>query len=152
MRFLTLLIYLSNRIHLAKDEQDLSQKCMCNDIKYLAFEESQSVKKCKTKLSHGEEATKGNTQVGVVPEKGVYSPIYEEHFEENWSREVTDPKKLSSNVLERGVERYLLGEWYDFAKDVHLKVGDKLHFCICYPPVDEILGSVERGNATRGWR
>ena len=46
---------------------------------------------------------------------------------------------------------YLLGDWYDYAKEANLKVGDTPHFCIRYPPVDEIFVSVEHGNATHGW-
>ncbi|XP_058727822.1 uncharacterized protein LOC131599512 [Vicia villosa] len=41
-------------------------------------------------------------------------------------------------------EMYLIGGWYDFAKEAELKVGDKLHFVIRYPPVDEIMVHVER--------
>ena len=42
-------------------------------------------------------------------------------------------------------EKYLTTGWYKFAKQETLKKGETLHFCIRYPPVDEILVYVEPG-------
>ena len=42
-------------------------------------------------------------------------------------------------------EKYLTTGWYEFAKPEELKKGDIMHFCIRYPPTDEILVYVEPG-------
>ncbi|XP_058757269.1 uncharacterized protein LOC131630506 [Vicia villosa] len=41
-------------------------------------------------------------------------------------------------------ETYLYGEWFDYVRAAELKVGDKVHFVIYYPPVLDIMVTVER--------
>ncbi|XP_058762714.1 uncharacterized protein LOC131636083 [Vicia villosa] len=36
-------------------------------------------------------------------------------------------------------ETYLYGEWFDYVRAAELKVGDKVHFVIYYPPVLDIM-------------
>ncbi|XP_058782139.1 uncharacterized protein LOC131656432 [Vicia villosa] len=41
-------------------------------------------------------------------------------------------------------ETYLYGEWFDYVRAAELKEGDKVHFVIYYPPVLDIMVTVER--------
>ncbi|XP_058760398.1 uncharacterized protein LOC131633728 [Vicia villosa] len=59
-----------------------------------------------------------------------------------------EPYYCEIKKREEKKETYLCGAWFDYVRKADLKVGDKLHFVIRYPPVEEILVYVERRAAT----